>query len=372
MSRIDVIVPCYRYGHFLRECVTSVLRQSLADVRVLIIDDASPDETPQVAAALSAEDARVEVRRHDVNRGHIATYNEGIEWVMADYLLILSADDFLLPGALARAVAFLDAHPEVGFVYGRWINYQTGEPVSIPPARPEEPEWRIFEGGEFIRHLIPENHLATPTAVVRTRLQKELGGYRAHLPHAGDLEMWMRFAIHAPVGALAAYQAAYRRHDRNMSIDYYRSVLPDIEQRRLAIAEAFTGFGDRLPDRRNIETRAIHALAEQAVRMAHAAFNRKDLTICVQCLEYARNICPEIQSSPVWARLLWKQRLGTTFCSLLYPIVQRLRRRTVSVGWVTDEVLTPRGMMICSTVGPLTSTASPRAPGLGPLDAHEL
>ena len=77
MSRVDVIVPCYNYGRFLRECVESVLGQPV-DVRVLIIDDASTDDTPEVAAALAAEDARVEFRRHAVNRGHIATYNEGL------------------------------------------------------------------------------------------------------------------------------------------------------------------------------------------------------------------------------------------------------------------------------------------------------
>ncbi len=50
MSFVDVIVPCYRYGHFLRECVESVLEQEV-NVRVLIIDDASPDDTAEVAAS---------------------------------------------------------------------------------------------------------------------------------------------------------------------------------------------------------------------------------------------------------------------------------------------------------------------------------
>ena len=60
MSRVDVIVPCYRYAHFLRECVESILSQPLTDVRVLIIDDASPDHTPEVAAELATRDKRVE------------------------------------------------------------------------------------------------------------------------------------------------------------------------------------------------------------------------------------------------------------------------------------------------------------------------
>src|SRR5690348_14683949 len=112
VSTVDVIVPSYRYGRFLRQCVESVLTQSVRNVRVLIIDDASPDNTSEVAAGLASEDGRVEWRRHTANIGHIATYNEGIEWVSARYTLLLSADDYLLPGALERAVNLMDAHPE--------------------------------------------------------------------------------------------------------------------------------------------------------------------------------------------------------------------------------------------------------------------
>jgi glycosyltransferase involved in cell wall biosynthesis len=114
VSSVDVFVPCYRYEHFLRQCVESVFSQSGVSVRVLIIDDASPDNTAEVAAALASEDPLVSFIRHIENKGHIATYNEGIEWASADYMLLLSA---LLPGALSRAAELMDAHPEVGFIY---------------------------------------------------------------------------------------------------------------------------------------------------------------------------------------------------------------------------------------------------------------
>src|SRR4051794_33278755 len=120
MSRVDVIVPCYKYAHFLRECVESVLNQPV-DVRVLILDDASPDDTPGVAAGLIARDRRVEYRRHEVNRGHIATYNEGIDWASGEYMLLLSADDLVTPGAFGRAVRLMDEHRDVGLTYGRAI-----------------------------------------------------------------------------------------------------------------------------------------------------------------------------------------------------------------------------------------------------------
>lgn len=63
-SSVDVVVPCYRYGHFLRQCVESVLSQASVDVRVLIIDDASPDNTAEVASALASMDPRVYFVRH--------------------------------------------------------------------------------------------------------------------------------------------------------------------------------------------------------------------------------------------------------------------------------------------------------------------
>src|SRR5437879_6166396 len=112
MSRVDVVVPCYKYGHFLHECVGSVLAQDGVEVRVLIIDDDSPDDSAAVAAGLAAGDDRVGFRRHATNRGHIATYNEGLlGWAEGDYALLLSADDVLTPGALGRATRLMDAHP---------------------------------------------------------------------------------------------------------------------------------------------------------------------------------------------------------------------------------------------------------------------
>ena len=121
MSHVDVMVVCYNYGRFLRACVESVLAQSHTNLRVVIVDDASTDDTPAICAELMSKDPRVEVVRHATNRGHIRTYNECIDLAHDDYMLLLSADDYLLPGALARAVAVLDAEPHVGLVHGAWF-----------------------------------------------------------------------------------------------------------------------------------------------------------------------------------------------------------------------------------------------------------
>lgn len=187
MSKVDVIVPCYQYGHFLQQCVESVLTQEGVELRVLIIDDASPDGTSEVAAQLAARDERVCVRRHSLNQGHIATYNEGLEWAAGDYILLLDADDVLTPGALLRSTLLMDANPEVGMTYGR--ARVTEDPArEIFPAGADRAS-RTVGGREWIESVCETglNHVRQPTVVVRTKLQKELGGYCPALPHAGDM-----------------------------------------------------------------------------------------------------------------------------------------------------------------------------------------
>ncbi len=232
MSRIDVVVTCYNYARYLRQCVGSVLTQSHRDCRILIIDDASTDDTAIVAAALAAEDKRVAVLRHPVNLGHIATYNEAIGLAESDYFLLLSADDFLLPGAIDRAVGILDRHLDVGLVIGNCLRQEPQVP-GVDLARRQSPDAAILDPAAFIWGLVRDNWVATATAIARTTVQKKLGGYRQTLPHSGDLEMWLRFALRSRVAYLDVPQAVYRLHENNMSHGY--SGLDDFTQRNAAI-----------------------------------------------------------------------------------------------------------------------------------------
>src|SRR5262249_17275476 len=158
--------------------------------------DASTDETRQVAALLASADARVEVRRHTVNRGHVATYNEGLDWATGSYTLLISADDLLTPGALVRARELLDAYPDVGFVYGWVISFSSDDGPS--PRRSGFDGFEIVSGKEWLKSICAEgdNLITSPEVVARTELLRKLGGYRADLPHTGDMELWMRLATH--------------------------------------------------------------------------------------------------------------------------------------------------------------------------------
>ena len=218
------------------------------DVRVLIIDDASPDDSAEVARKIAARDPRVEVIVHPANKGNIATFNEGLlEWADGDYCILLSADDRLTPGALRRARDLLDAHPNIGFVYGRARYVMNGTP--LPTARTKVRGWSVWPGPWWLeqRFRQAENPITAPEVVVRTSLQKRVGGYDPGLPKAADMEMYMRLAANADVGFIRGVdQAYYRVHGQNMSSSV--SALMDLRQRRLVFETVLDRYGERLPD----------------------------------------------------------------------------------------------------------------------------
>jgi glycosyltransferase involved in cell wall biosynthesis len=316
------------------------LGQAGVDVRVLVIDDASPDDTAEVAAALAREDPRITVIRHAINKRHINTYNEGIEWASAEYMLLLSADDYLLPGALKRATNLMDAHPEVGFTFGNVIELSDNgneTPTKSVIEATNDSDKRILEGRELIELTGAEgNQVTTCSAVVRTELQKHLGGYREELPHAGDMEMWLRFAAHASVGFIFAYQGVYRRHSANMSTAYYfpsngrliyrkNGRLADLQQRKLAFDCFLERCRDVLPQHENLCRRLYRQLSESAVSHASAAINDGEMEESRQLSDFAVAVCREIRSSSAWVKLICKRWMGARAWRAVRPAVGAIR-----------------------------------------------
>jgi glycosyltransferase involved in cell wall biosynthesis len=332
---VSVVVPCYRYGHFLGDCVASVLGQDDVDVRVLIIDDASPDDSAAVARRLAEADNRVEVVVHEANRGHIATYNEGLlDWAQGDYSVLLSADDLLTPGALRRATAVLGANPELGFVYGRPARFTGGTP---PPARTAMTGVNTWEGLDWLRRVCRLGHsvIATPEVVVRTGLQKALGGYLPELPHTGDIEMWLRFAAHADVAYIkGADQAFYRMHATNMTHD--RVAIVDLRQRKAAFDAIFEHYGARIPSVAQLQADLDRRLAREALWAACSAYDRHELAaVPVDELEAcAREIYPSVRRLPEYWALAWRRRVGADMCARVRPLLpSTIARRLRSELW---------------------------------------
>lgn len=305
----------------------SVLAQSIPNVRALIIDDASPDNTSEIASDLARNDSRVTFIKHPVNKGHIATYNEGIEWAASDYMLLLSADDYLLPGALSRAASLMDAHPDVTFTFG---NAMQLDPLGAqkPIRNVHGRALSVVSGRRFIELSTSRNIVPTPTAVVRTEVQHRVGGYRPELTHSGDMEMWLRLAAYGSVGMLSSYQAVYRRHEANMSLTYMEDhSLPDIKQRKAAVDYFLASCGHLLANSEQLKARFYRALAKDAVDSGGAAFNAGRAESLKTLCDFALETCPTVHWSVPWAKLTCKRIMGPTIWNVLHPAVRALRRK---------------------------------------------
>jgi len=201
MASVDVVVPCYQYGRFLRGCVASILNQGIVDVRVLIIDNASTDDSAAVARRLAAEDGRISVVARSVNLGLHASFNEGIDWATADYFMVLYADDLLAPGSLARALPVMERHPEIALAFGRELVVGPEDPLLADEPNSSEADWRILSGRQLLEQLCrtgrPDERLliiGSSATLVRTSAQKQAGRFRPKRAHTSDFEMWLRLA----------------------------------------------------------------------------------------------------------------------------------------------------------------------------------
>jgi glycosyltransferase involved in cell wall biosynthesis len=336
---MTVVVPCHDYGTYLGQCVNSVIDRPGVDLEVLVIDDASTDDTPTIGAALAATDSRITFTRHDERLGHVATYNEGLARATGDYALVLSADDAVVPGALGRAARFLDDEPTVGLVYGRTVFFEHG---ALPLARHGGGHRRVRAGNDWIaaRCRAGTNCISSPEAVVRTSLLRRIGAYRDELPMTGDLELWLRCAAHADVGYLRGTdQAYYRRHANSMFRARLADPLIDLCHRRAAFELFFTYQRLFVVDADVLEDDYRRALAREALHKASRAYDHdrvSDRTVA-RLVEFAESTYEAAQSLPEAAGLRLRRRLGPRVSRWMPPLAG-----VAAAGRVRDVVTTWR------------------------------
>jgi glycosyltransferase involved in cell wall biosynthesis len=293
-------VPCYNYGKYLPQLVNAVLDQPGVDVDILIVDDASLDGSGKVAERLAAMHPRVDVIRHTTNKGHIQTYNDGLEAVTGDYVVLLSADDLLPSGALTRAVALMEAHPNVGFVYGYARSFSGQPPVVDARVR----NWSLWTGIDWLGLSARRGRcfISSPEVVMRREALREVGGYDPRLPHSGDLDMWLRTAARWDVGRInGPTQALYRVHDANMHLTEYAGWLTDLVERRRTFNLLFDEHQPSRSDIARLRQPAIRALANEALRRAMWAHrDLGDPSLVRGYLDYAVDTDPTITRSAWW------------------------------------------------------------------------
>lgn len=321
--RVSVVIPCYNYGRYLPACVASALdHQDGVDVEILIVDDKSTDDSLAIARAIADQHPEVSILENAVNMGAVATYNHGLTLARGDYVMLLSADDLLTPGALTRAASVMEMAPSIGLVYGAAPAFHN----TPPAARTGHGDWIYWPGQDWLRIRCQSgyNVIASPEVMMRTAVLRQIGLYRPDLPHAGDLEMWLRAATVSDVGFLvAADQAFYRKHQTNMHKAIFKSGtheggLIDLEQRWQAFQAALGSSASALHSQLLATARA--SIARHAVNSINYAFARGQRSFPVSAYEaLAHSLQPNLDSTAGGQALARRKRLGMVRGMPLHP-----------------------------------------------------
>lgn len=116
--KVTVLMTLYNKGPYVAEAIHSILTNTFTDLELLVVDDGSTDGGLEKVKAIA--DPRIRILESALNTGRAAAANRGFDEAHGEYIAILDADDQMHPDRLAKQVAFMDAHPEVG-VCGSWL-----------------------------------------------------------------------------------------------------------------------------------------------------------------------------------------------------------------------------------------------------------
>ena len=253
MPRVSIIIPTYNRARYLAEAIESALAQTYRDFEVIVIDDGSTDNTPEIMRKYASA---VRYFRQE-NQGECAARNTGIKLALGEYISFLDSDDVLLAHCLEKGVAFLDENPTVGFCYGQ-VDYI--DPASRPlwwKRRRGARNSCIRSGRDQIVQLVFRGDIAVNAVIARKACFDQVGLFNPSLHVGGDIEMWMRLSTRYDVGYLAEPLAKVRVHPANITS---RRTLEALERSQTAFVERALGYLRDDPDFGYIRKKAYFGL----------------------------------------------------------------------------------------------------------------
>jgi glycosyltransferase involved in cell wall biosynthesis len=204
---ISIVLPTYNGCRYLHQAIESCLHQTFTDWELILVDDASTDQTPEVMREYASRDNRIRVFRNPVNSKLPKSLNNGFAQARGKFLTWTSDDNCYRPEALATMLTFLETNPNVDVVYANYtVIDENGLPKKVGPigAGPlEELPFRNVVGACFL---------------YRRKVHEELRGYAEDLFLVEDYDFWLRASTKFQLSFLNKDLYLYRWHPQSLSL----------------------------------------------------------------------------------------------------------------------------------------------------------
>lgn len=222
--KVSVILPTYSRSDLLPGAIDSIIAQTFTDWELIIVDDGSTDDTPDVIKRYEAQDSRIRSIRNNPNKKLPASLNVGMDAARGAYLTWTSDDNFFRPTALQRMVEELDADPELGVVYADCMLIDD-DLVEQGIAEVDGHEtlllWNCVRGCFMYRHEVHD----------------KLKGYDVDRFLVEDWDFWLRASLYFKLKPIREDLYLYRMHERSLTA----TRLADIHKRTALLIEEYVG-----------------------------------------------------------------------------------------------------------------------------------
>lgn len=219
MPRVSVILATYNRANLISDAIESVRAQSFAGWELIVSDDASADNTPEVVRAWCAMDPRIRYLRNERNLGIGGNSNRAIREAAGEYVAIIDDDDVWIDSEkLAVQTRFLDKHPDyVGCGGGVVVVDEKGSEIT---------RYRNPETDKEIRAaILLTNPVANSTGMFRMAAAEAAGLNDEKIGQAADRDFWLKLGLHGKLYNFPAYFMRYRVTSGSSSIVNMRPTL---------------------------------------------------------------------------------------------------------------------------------------------------
>ncbi|MFS0555275.1 glycosyltransferase family 2 protein [Brevibacillus sp. 179-C9.3 HS] len=199
---VSVITPSYNQATFIKRTIDSVLTQDYPHIEHIVVDGASTDGTQGILQQYNHLQDRFRFVS-EPDRGQAHAINKGLKMARGEIIGWLNSDDTYFPGAIRKAVAAFQQHPDWGVVYGKGLHIDEYDKVKYPYI------WMEFDRKKLF-HL---NLICQPAAFLRKHAFEAVGGVNEEHDWCMDYDLWNRISLHFPIGTIPEYLANSRLYN---------------------------------------------------------------------------------------------------------------------------------------------------------------
>lgn len=299
---VSVTIPSYNHGRFLPEAIESALSQTYGNIEIVIVDDASTDNSLEIARKYASKHSIIKVYTHpgNVNRGISRTADLAIQKASGVYWTPCCSDDVLYPEKVETELEYFMENPEVGLVCssmdlidaaGNIVSKQVGVNIADEPDQLET--------------MLKSNPINAPTIMTSKEIINKIGLHEENLIYS-DWDIWIRFAARYKIGFIPKSLIKYRIHSYNTSV--VEDHLIHYERMRelyLLLKEKARGSdAGRLGEEkyRRIIDKQLQAIPSQEARVHldnyYKAVADRNLTEAAESLKKAIKVSPQTALRP--------------------------------------------------------------------------